>query len=68
MEDNKVLQDILTIVTQLQHDTKEGFKKVNHRLDLQGKQLSYLDDDAPTREEFDQLEQRVVSVENKLSS
>ncbi len=32
-----------------------GFKKVNKRLDMQGAQLSYLEDDVPTREEFDQL-------------
>jgi hypothetical protein len=39
-----------------------GFKNVNDRLDKQGKALAYLEDDAPTREEFDRLEQKVASV------
>ena len=38
------------------------------RLDKLGKQLAYLDDDAPTKEEFDSLEGRVVKVEKKIVS
>lgn len=43
----------------------KGFKKVNERIDKLGKSLSYLEDDAPTIEEFDKLEKRVAKVEQK---
>ena len=32
---------------------------VEERLDIIGKQVAYLEDDAPTREEFDTLEKKV---------
>jgi hypothetical protein len=35
-------------IKEFKKETKEGFKKVNYRLDLIGKQVAYLDDDAPT--------------------
>lgn len=41
----------------------ERFDGVDDRLDRQGKQLAYLDDDVPTREEFDSLESRVDKLE-----
>ena len=40
---------------------------VENRLDNIGKQLAYLEDDAPTREEFDGLEKRVGKLERKPS-
>ena len=40
----------------------KGFKKVNDRLDKQGKSLAYLEDDAPTVEEFEKLEERVTKI------
>src|SRR5438132_428092 len=40
-------------------------KNLTKRLDKIGKQLAYLEDDTPTREEFDKLENRVVEIENK---
>lgn len=49
-------------------ETKKGFKEIHERLDKQGKQLAYLDDDAPTREEHDGLVKRVEKVEKVLSS
>ena len=36
--------------------------KLTERLDKIGKQLAYLEDDTPTRDEFDKLEQRVNSL------
>lgn len=36
--------------------------KLTERLDKIGKQLAYLEDDTPTREEFDKLEQRIDSL------
>jgi hypothetical protein len=53
-------------VTVLSKETKEGFKKVNKRLDMIGKFVVFLEDDSPTREEHDKLEKRVSKVERKL--
>jgi len=44
------------------------FKKVNERIDKLGKSLAYLEDDAPTVEEFDKLEKRVTVVEHKFAA
>lgn len=52
----------------LKEETKDGFRETHERLDKQGKQLAYLDDDAPTREEYDGLVKRVEKVEKVLSS
>jgi hypothetical protein len=38
---------------------KSEFKTTNNRIDKIGKQVAYLDDDTPTREEFDQLQNKV---------
>ncbi|MDP3973925.1 MAG: hypothetical protein Q8P92_03770 [Candidatus Daviesbacteria bacterium] len=38
-------------------------KNLTGRIDKLGKSLAYLEDDAPTREEFDNLEDRVDKVE-----
>lgn len=40
-------------------------KRLTARIDKFGKQLAYLEDDAPTREEFDNLEDRVEKIERK---
>lgn len=37
-------------------------KRLTKRLDKIGKQLAYLEDDTPTRGEFDRLEKRVDSI------
>lgn len=52
----------------LEEKMDTGFKKVNSRLDKLGKSLAYLEDDAPTREEHDLLENRVTKVEEKVAS
>ena len=44
----------------------KGFKEVNSRIDKLGKSLAYLEDDAPTRDEFDDLEIRVKKVEQRV--
>lgn len=38
------------------------------RIDNLGRQLAYLEDDAPTRDEFDHLEKRVGKLEHKAPS
>lgn len=52
----------------LREEMRDGFRETHKRLDTQGKQLAYLDDDAPTREEHDGLVKRVEKVEKVLSS
>lgn len=82
MSDTKMLQAILDKVNKLEKsnnnirsEMKEGFEKVNKRFDMvdarldkQGKQLAYLEEDAPTREEHDKLNKRVTKIEKKLAS
>lgn len=53
-------------VQDLRTETKDGFKKVNDRIDTLGKSLAYLEDDAPTHDEFDILETRVEKIEHIL--
>lgn len=42
--------------------------RLTKRIDKLGKQIAYVEDDAPTREEFDGLEKRVQKVESKMAS
>ncbi len=41
-------------------------EKLMKRLDKIGSQLAYLEDDAPTKEEFDELEKRVGRLETQM--
>lgn len=41
-------------------------KNLTNRIDALGKQMAYLEDDTPTREEFDKLENRVDKIEQKV--
>jgi len=43
-------------------------KNITERIDKLGLQLARLEDDAPTREDFDGLEERVGQLEHKLAS
>lgn len=43
-------------------------KRLTERIDKLGKQLAYLEDDTPTREEFDKLETRVDKIEQATPS
>lgn len=58
--------DVHREVQDLRTETKEGFKKNNDRVDMLGKSLAYLEDDAPTRDEFDNLEVKVTKIEQIL--
>ena len=53
-------------VAELRKETNEGFKKTHERLDNQGKALAYLEDDAPTREEFTELNSQVSKIKKSL--
>lgn len=67
-------EELLTEIKKVNESMSEGFRnvdsrltKIDARLDKQGKALAFLEDDAPTRKEFDVLEKRVTKVENKIS-
>lgn len=62
------IKKVKTDVVEHRQETKMGFEKVNSRIDKLGKSLAYLEDDAPTREEFDNLEGRVDGLEEKFTS
>lgn len=70
MNDTKMLQTIIDSIAAFRKENNERFdnlesemsiefKGIKKRLDVQGAQLSYLEDDAPTREEFEKLEKRI---------
>lgn len=47
-------------------DLKKKVDNHSYRIDLIGKQLSNLDDDAPSGEDFSNLEKRVTKLEQKV--
>ena len=63
-EIGKVRSDVL----EHKRETKYGFNELTKRVDKIGKQVAYLEDDAPTREEHDELEKRVGKVEQRVAS
>ena len=66
VEIKKVDKRLSGRIDSLTTEMKYGFKKVNKRLDMIGKSVAFLEDDAPTRDEHDELEKRVTRVEKKL--
>lgn len=50
-------------VSEHRKETKRGFKDINNRADLIGKQLNALDEDAPTNDDFSTLVKRVDRLE-----
>lgn len=64
---NLKVEKVNSKVDGLQKEMREGFEKVNTRLDTIGKALASLEDDAPTRDEFDELVNRVNRIETKTS-
>jgi len=55
-------------VQELRKQTDGGFKRVEKRIDKIGLQVASLEDDAPTYEEFDNLKERVVKAEQKITT
>jgi predicted RND superfamily exporter protein len=75
MSDTKLIQAVLDKVTKIDEKVDKGFKdvdkrfdQVDKRIDKLGLDLAELADDAPTVEEFDDLEKRVVKVEEQITS
>lgn len=78
MADNKMLQAILDRVSLVDRKVDGGFKKVNKRIDdldikltkridRLGEDIAYLEDDAPTIKDFNNLEKRVRKLEIRLT-
>lgn len=59
--------EMLSEFKNIKQDMNSGFEKVNHRIDLLGSDLAYLDEDAPTSEEFNKLKKRVAKLEKKIA-
>lgn len=57
------IDNVESQVKEHRKETKQGFKDINNRADLIGKQLNALDDDAPTSEDFTKLVSRVDKLE-----
>ena len=55
-------------IDKLEKKANIGFKGINGRIDKLGKSLAYLEDDTPTRDEFDNLEKRVTNAEHSTAS
>jgi len=73
-----MLQSILDNVVTIKNDVKSLDQKLTKRIDTLdqkltkridtlGKDLAILDDDAPTREEFDILGKRITTLEQKIT-
>lgn len=63
----KEINDVRKDLNILKEKTISGFEKVNDRMDKIGKQLAYLEDDAPTREEFDEITTKVEKLSQNAS-
>ncbi|OGM77750.1 hypothetical protein A2188_02735 [Candidatus Woesebacteria bacterium RIFOXYA1_FULL_43_9] len=55
-------QDIRT----LREDMNKGFDRLEKRIDRIGLQVAELEDDAPTREEFDELDGKVTKLQHQF--
>ena len=55
-------------IDQVEKNLTERVDRIESRLDKIGKQLAYLEDDTPTREEFDNLEKRVGKMSEAPAS
>ncbi len=62
---DKLEKNLTNQVEEHRKETKVGFKDTNHRIDMLGKQLNNLDEDAPTSQDFGNLVERVTKLENQ---
>lgn len=58
--------ELKTEIKGVEKKLTEVEKRLTKRIDSLGKSLAYLEDDTPTREEYDELEQRVGKIEQKI--
>ena len=52
-----------TKIETLRNETREGFEKLTERVDRIGLQVARLEDDSPTRDEFDDVDARLKKLE-----
>jgi hypothetical protein len=52
-----------TVLGSLRKETKEGFEKLTERVDKIGLQVARLEDDTPTRDEFNDVNSRLKKLE-----
>lgn len=64
----EILSRLDKLETKLEGMINKVEKNLTERIDKLGMQLAYLEDDSPTREEFDKLEKRVDKIEQKATS
>lgn len=64
----KKFDDVYKRFDQTDEKIDQARKELHERIDKIGLQLAYLEDDAPTREEFDHLKGRVDKTQSKTSS
>lgn len=62
------IKDLKEMVSKVDQKIDRVEENLTKRMDKIGKQLAYLEDDAPTREVFNNLEKRIGEVEQKVSS
>lgn len=60
---DKLDQKLTGRINDVEKNVTKRIDGVENRLDKIGRQLAYLEDDTPTREEFDNLEKRVGKLE-----
>ena len=65
---DKVDEKVEKLGERLEGRIGEVENNLTDRLDKLGKQLAYLEDDTPTREEYNNLEKRVDKIEQKATS
>lgn len=65
---DKLTEDVGDKIKGLDQQIDRVDKKLTKRLDNIGRQLAYLEDDTPTREEYNNLEKRVDQLEQKVTS
>ncbi len=68
MASTKILQAILDGQVSIREDIKRVEKNLTKRIDMIGKAVVYLEDDAPTRDEHDELDERVGEIEQQFAS
>ena len=55
--------NLKTDLGSLRRETKEGFEKLTERVDKIGLQVARLEDDTPTRNEFDDVDARLKKLQ-----
>ena len=65
---DKLDKKLTAKIDTVEKNLSERIDRVENRLDGIAKQLAYLEDDTPTREEFNVLEKRVGKLEQKPTS